>query len=81
MFSTPNPKEKREVRMGAGRAALPVPMTHAQARRYGDRCMPADLRRVGFATQVFVSDPEINGGTFFRISYGKSVPSGKSAQQ
>lgn len=63
--------EKREVRIGAGRGALPQFMTQAQARRYGDRHMPADLKRAGFKTDVFVSDPEINGGSFFRINYGK----------
>lgn len=63
--------EKREVRIGAGRGALSQFMTQAQAQRYGDSHMPADLKRAGFKTDVFVSDPGINGGTFFRISYCK----------
>ena len=63
--------EKREVRVGSGRGTLPLTMTLAQARRYGDRHMPASLKRVGFQTDVFVSDLEINGGSFFRICYGK----------
>lgn len=61
--------EKREVRIGIGK--LDQPMTVAQAKRYGDSNMPTDLKRVGFKTDIFVSDPEINGGVFFRINYGK----------
>ena len=63
--------DKREVRVGSGRGTLPLTMTLAPARRHGDRHMPDDLKRVGFHTDVFVSDLEINGGSFFRISYGK----------
>ena len=48
-------------------------MTKEQARRYGEANMPADLKRSAFQTCVFTSDPEINGGTFFRVSYGKAV--------
>lgn len=70
--------EKREVRIGSGREALPAPMTLAQARRYGKRNMPNDLKRVGFKTEVFVSDPEINGGTFFRVNYGMIVAAATS---
>lgn len=65
--------EKREVRVGSGRQALPDPMSFKQAKRYGDRVMPAELKRAGFETGIFVSDPEINDGTFFRISYGKTI--------
>lgn len=65
--------EKREVRVGTGRQALPVPMSFKQAKRYGDQSMSDDLKRGGFETRIFVSDPDINGGTFFRISYGKTV--------
>lgn len=65
--------DKREVRVGSGREAPPTLMTLAQARRYGDLKMPADLKRAGFKTEVFVSDPEINDGVFFRINYGKTV--------
>lgn len=64
-------QEKREVRIGSGRNALPAHMTLAQAYRYGDANMPCDLKRVGFRTVVFVSDPDINDGTFFRVSYGR----------
>jgi len=46
-------------------------MTIAQAKRYGDKNMPQDLRRAGFGTTIFVSDPEINGAVFFRVNYGK----------
>lgn len=68
-------KEKREVRMGLCR--LVKPMTFRQAKRFGEQCMPADLKQAGFKTTVFVSDPEINGGLFFRINYGKTVPANR----
>lgn len=61
--------QKREVRIDCARGTLGKPMTLAQARAYGDRNMPIDLKRAGFKTSVFVSDPEINGGLFFRIGY------------
>jgi len=63
--------EKRPVRTGSGRETLDKPMTRAQARRWGDRHMPADLKAAGFETIIFASDPIINGGTFFRVNYGK----------
>lgn len=66
-----SPNQKREVRVGSGR--LEQPMTHTQAKRHGDKNMPADLRRAGFKTDVFTSDLEINGGTFFRVSYGMTA--------
>ena len=65
--------EKRQVRIGIDRLA--EPMTIAQAKRYGDRNMPCDLKRAGFKTFVFASDLEIHGGLWFRISYGKSFRS------
>ena len=61
--------EKRPVMVGSTR--LHVPLTYAQAKRYGDQNMPPQMRRAGFDTVVFVSDAEINGGTFYRINYGK----------
>lgn len=64
-----NSTEKRETRMGLSR--LDLPMTKVQAKRYGNRNMPSDLKAAGFETVVFTSDPEINGGLFFRINYGK----------
>lgn len=68
--------EAREVRVGIGR--LDRPMTLAQARRYGDRNMPADLKRAGFQTFVFASDLEIHGARFYRVSYGKAVHTSRS---
>ena len=46
-------------------------MTREQAQRYGERHMPADLRRAGFNTVVARSDIELHGGEWFRINYGK----------
>lgn len=46
-------------------------MTREQARRYGDKIMPRDLKRAGFKTHVFQSDPEIQGALYFRVTYGK----------
>lgn len=49
---------------------LSPPMTRAQARRRGNANMPQDLRRAGFETVIFESDPQIHGGHYFRINYG-----------
>ena len=54
-----------------GLSTLERPLTCAQARRYGDRHMPGDLRRAGFKTCVFESDVVIHGAHFLRVSYGK----------
>lgn len=61
--------ERRPVRVGLGQ--LPKPMTRQQARRYGERNIPPDLKRAGFETVVFASDPAINGSSFYRVNYGK----------
>lgn len=61
--------EKLLVKVGL--STLDAPMTVAQARRHGNRHMPSDLKRAGFQTVVFVSDPEIHGSKYMRISYGK----------
>ena len=52
---------------------LDTRMTRAQAQRYGDKHMPADLKRAGFETVIFRSDPEIHGGDWFRVNYGMHV--------
>lgn len=70
--------EKRPVRIGSGREALAVPMTHEQALRYGNAQMPLDLRRAGFKTDVFASDESIHGGLWYRVSYCLSVPQSRS---
>lgn len=59
--------EKRVVKMGVGE--LPERMTYKQALRYGNLRMPRDMKKVGFETMVFVSDPEIDGSKFYRINY------------
>jgi len=51
-------------------AESPV-MSFAAAKRLAERRMPRDLRRAGFRAGVFVSDAEINGGLWYRVSYGK----------
>ena len=63
--------EKLTVKVGIG--TLDKPMTRKQAERYGNRTMPADLKRAGFRCFVSRSDAEMHGGTWFRISYGKKV--------
>ena len=60
--------ERLPVKVGI--LTLDKPMTREQATRWGDRHMPADLKRVGFETFVGKSDPELHGGVWFRISYG-----------
>ena len=61
--------EKRLVKVGL--SSLERPMTYNQAMRYGKNAMPNDLRKAGFKCVIFTSDPEINGGTFYRVNYGK----------
>ncbi|WP_137887694.1 hypothetical protein [Pseudomonas sp. 2FE] len=65
--------QKFHVRLGLGR--LEGLMTKQQARSWGDRNIPSDLKSAGFSTCVFESCPEIHGALFLRISYGKSCPS------
>lgn len=64
-----DPKEKLLVKVGL--SSLERLMTHKQALRYGKNAMPADLKKAGFECIVFRSDPQINGGNFYRINYGK----------
>lgn len=54
-----------------GLSTLEKPMTREQARRYGERNMPADLRRAGFKTTVAKSDTDLHGGEWYRVNYGK----------
>jgi len=61
--------EKRIVKVGCGR--LDRAMTYKQAMNYAKRNMPGDLKKAGFTPSVFVSDPAINGGSFYRVNYGK----------
>ena len=46
-------------------------MTLKQAFRHGNKHMPADLKRAGFKSAIFTSDPEIHGEHYYRIGYGK----------
>jgi len=69
-------REKRPVMAGGTGRELVYPgamMTREQARRYGERQMPHDLKRAGFRAHVFASDPVIHGARYFRITYGKEV--------
>jgi hypothetical protein len=54
-----------------GLTTLPRPMTRDQAQKWGERNMPADLRRAGFVCVVAKTDPELHGGEWFRVNYGK----------
>ena len=58
--------EIREVRVGSGRNTLGKPMTKSQAERWGKRNAPKDG---DWKVDVFTSDPEINGGKFYRVSF------------
>lgn len=64
-----DPKEKLPVKIGI--SSLEKLMTHEQALRYGKKAMPADFKKAGFECIIFRSDPEINGGNFYRINYGR----------
>lgn len=63
--------KKLPVFYGTGRDPVGV-MTKAGAVRYGERMMPADLKRAGFAVSVFRADAAINGADFYRINFGKA---------
>jgi hypothetical protein len=54
-----------------GLSTLDKPMTKMQAFKYGEKHMPKDLKRAGFQTVIFTSDPVIHGGLWYRINYGK----------
>lgn len=64
-------EQKLKVKLGLGE--LEKPMTRTQAQRWGDRNMPQDLKKAGFRCDVFESDPELHGGHWLRINYGKTV--------
>lgn len=68
----------RKLPVKIGILTLDQPMTRDQARRHGERVMPRDLKRVGFRCVVGESDPEMHGGSWFRISYGYDCAGGKS---
>lgn len=63
--------ETERLPVKAGLLTLDRTMTREQARRYGERHMPRDLRAAGFETVIARSDPEMHGGLWFRINYGK----------
>jgi len=54
-----------------GLSTLDQPMTRVAAHRYGERHMPADLKRAGFKTVVAKTDVDLHGGVWLRINYGK----------
>ena len=66
-----NRSERLEVRVGIG--SLPNPMTEKQARAWGEKNMPGDLRRAGFQVYVSRSDKELHGGNWWRVAFGKTV--------
>lgn len=52
-----------------GLTELPNRLTAAQARRYGERHMPRDLRRVGFSVVLTPTSTDIHGWSGLRINY------------
>lgn len=66
--------EKRPVIFGESRPTADSPvLTLAGAKRLAEKMMPRDLRAAGFKAGVYISDPDINGGTWYRIGFGKQV--------
>lgn len=57
----------------AGLHTFDKPMTREQARRYGERNMPRDLRKAGFEVFVAETDIELHGWHGYRINYGKKI--------
>lgn len=64
--------ERLTVKVGIGEC-VGRKMTRDEAKRYGRRHMPKDLKASGFEVFVFQSDPEIHGSSYLRINYGKHV--------
>lgn len=64
-------EKKLDVKFGLG--TLDKKMTKTQAMRWGERNIPGDLKKAGFTCSVFESDPDIHGGHWLRINYGKVV--------
>lgn len=54
-----------------GQQTLPNRLTEKQARLYGERRMPKELRRAGFEVVLFHACEDINGWDGIRINYGK----------
>lgn len=71
-------EERRPVRAGSS-GELPAPMTRKQAQRWGERNMPADLRRAGFVCSVFASDKDLHGGLWYRVNYSYGGRSTRTA--
>jgi hypothetical protein len=66
-----NETAKGPLPVKVGASTLDSPMTAAQARRWGERNMDPGLRAAGFKVHVSRTDPQIHGGTWLRINYGK----------
>ena len=56
-----------------GLSTLEHPMTIKQAERYARNAMPEDLKRSGFRESVCLTDREISGGEWLRVSYTKII--------
>lgn len=63
--------DRFQVKVGSGNESLNEQMTVTQARRYGDRNMPADLRRAGFKAVVCKAEAVIHRRVWLRVSYAK----------
>lgn len=62
--------EKLPVKVGL--STLPVEMSIRGALRWARSHMPPDLKRTGFeAFASIFTDPEMHGGRWIRINYGK----------
>lgn len=64
-------KMKLLVKIGTG--TLNKPMTEKQAKTYGDKNMPDDLKKAGFITTVSLSDADLHGGLWYRVNYTKGA--------
>lgn len=63
--------EKLPVKVGL--STLPVEMSAQGALRWARYHIPHDLKRAGFEAFVSVTDPEMHGGRWLRVNYGKRV--------
>jgi len=67
----PMSEQDRKMTIKLHLTILPSPMTEHQALRYGQRVMPADMKKAGFTVVLFHASLAINGWDGIRINFAK----------
>lgn len=63
------PIPRYTVKYGIG--TLEKKMTYAQAEAWGQKNMPADLKKAGFKTSVCLTDLDLHGSVHLRVNFSK----------